>query len=127
MVDRVEISIIEESQPRWLSFLNGQHDMLEGIPPEFAQIVIPNGKLAPNLEKSGIQMDRIPLIDIVVTYFNMDDPVVGGYTPEKVALRRALSPVLQPRAGDPDDPREPDDPGLLAGAATDFRLRPGVR
>src|SRR5271170_1339814 len=23
-------------------------------------------------------------------YFNMDDPVVGGYTPEKVALRRAI-------------------------------------
>ena len=24
-------------------------------------------------------------------YFNMDDPMVGGYTPEKVALRRAIS------------------------------------
>ena len=24
------------------------------------------------------------------TYFNMDDPVVGGYTPEKIALRRAI-------------------------------------
>ena len=29
--------------------------------------------------------------DVVVTYFNMDDPVVGGYTPDKVALRRAIS------------------------------------
>jgi len=91
MIDRVEVSIIDESQPRWLSFLNAQNDMLEGIPPEFAQIVIPNGKLAPNLAKSGIQMDRIPLVDIVVTYFNMENPVVGGYAPEKVALRRALS------------------------------------
>ena len=25
------------------------------------------------------------------TYFNMEDPVVGGYTPEKIALRRAIS------------------------------------
>src|SRR4029078_11311680 len=25
------------------------------------------------------------------TYFNMKDPVVGGYTPEKIALRRAIS------------------------------------
>ena len=25
-----------------------------------------------------------------VSYFNMEDPVVGGYTPEKVALRRAI-------------------------------------
>jgi ABC-type transport system substrate-binding protein len=91
LVDRVEVSIIEESQPRWLAFLNRQHDMLEGIPPEFAQIAIPNGKLAPNLERQGVQMDRIPLVDIVVTYFNLEHPVVGGYTPEKVALRRALS------------------------------------
>jgi ABC-type transport system substrate-binding protein len=91
LVDRVEVYIIEESQPRWLSFLNAQHDMLEGVPPEFAQIVIPNGRLAPNLDKRGVQMDRIPLVDIVVTYFNLEHPVVGGYTPEKVALRRALS------------------------------------
>ena len=27
--DRVEIAIIEESQPRWLSFLNREHDLLE--------------------------------------------------------------------------------------------------
>jgi ABC-type transport system substrate-binding protein len=91
MVDRVEVYIIEESQPRWLTFLNGQHDLLEGLPPEFAQIIIPNSRLAPNLEKLGIEMDRIPLVDIVVTYFNMTDPVVGGYGPERVALRRALS------------------------------------
>jgi ABC-type transport system substrate-binding protein len=29
--------------------------------------------------------------DVVITLFNMDDPVVGGYTPEQVALRRAIS------------------------------------
>ncbi len=91
MVDRVEVDVIDESQPRWLSFLNGQYDMLEGVPPEFVQIAIPNGRLAPNLRKAGVEMDRIPLVDIVVTYFNMENPVVGGYTPEKVALRRALS------------------------------------
>ena len=29
-------------------------------------------------------------MDISYTYFGMDDPVVGGYTPAKVALRRAI-------------------------------------
>ncbi len=29
--------------------------------------------------------------DITYTVFNMKDPVVGGYTPEKIALRRAIS------------------------------------
>jgi ABC-type transport system substrate-binding protein len=90
MLDRVEISIIEESQPRWLSFLNGQQDVIN-IPLEFINVAAPNGKLAPSLAKRGIQLHRMLNSDVVVTYFNMDDPMVGGYTPEKVALRRAIS------------------------------------
>jgi len=37
-------------------------------------------------------MDRAPLVDITLAaLFNQDNPVVGGYTPEKVALRRAIA------------------------------------
>jgi ABC-type transport system substrate-binding protein len=36
-------------------------------------------------------MERVQLSDISMMYFNMTDPVVGGYTPEKVALRRAIA------------------------------------
>ena len=53
MVDRVEVSIIEEAQPRWLAFLNGQLDFL-AVPTEFVSQAVPNGKLAPNLAKRGI-------------------------------------------------------------------------
>ena len=91
MVDRVEISIIEEDQPRWLSFLNGQSNFLERLPAEFVNVAMPGGKTAPNLVKRGIQGQRVLTTDVVMTYFNMEDPVIGGYTPEKVALRRAIS------------------------------------
>ena len=91
MLDRVEISIIEESQPRWLAFLNNEHDLVEEVPPEFADLVMPNNQLAPNLQKRGIQMLRYQRNDISATYFGMENPVVGGYTPDKVALRRAIS------------------------------------
>jgi ABC-type transport system substrate-binding protein len=91
MVDRVEISIIEETQPRWLAFLNGEHDMVERLPAEFAGTAIPNNRLAPNLAKRGIWMERVPLVDASFFYFGMENPVVGGYTPDKVALRRALA------------------------------------
>ncbi len=91
MIDRVEISIIEEDQPRWLAFLNGEHDFMDRVPNTFANVATPNNKLAPNLEKQGIQMDRTPLPDITVAYFNMEDPVVGGMEPAKVALRRAIA------------------------------------
>ena len=92
MLDRIEIAIIEESQPRWLSFLNRQSDFLDRLPNEFANVAIPNNKLAPNLAKLGIVMEQAPLVDATLaSQFNQDDPVVGGYTPAKVALRRAIS------------------------------------
>ena len=91
LIDRVEISIIEEAQPRWLSFLNGQANFLERLPNDFINIAMPAGRTAPNLVKSGIRGQRVLTTDVVMTYFNMEDPVIGGYTPEKVALRRAMS------------------------------------
>ncbi len=90
MIDRVEVSIIDDPQPRWLSFLNGEHDLMERLPENLATHAIPNNQLAPNLAKRGIQMERVPLSDIRMIYFSMLNPVVGGYTPEKVALRRAV-------------------------------------
>ena len=91
MLDRVEISIIEETQPRWLSFLNAGQDLIEQLPAEFSTVAIPNNQLAPNLRKQGILMERYPRADVAVSYFGMENPVVGGYEPHKVALRRAIS------------------------------------
>jgi ABC-type transport system substrate-binding protein len=90
MIDRVEISIIEEVQPRWLSFLNKQSDVSWLVPYDFVNIAAPNGKLAPFLAKQGVHLYRTLASDVSLTYFNMEDPVVGGYTPDKVALRRAI-------------------------------------
>jgi ABC-type transport system substrate-binding protein len=95
MVDEVQVSVIEESQPLWLSFVNAEIDGLVSqagqLPPEFIGIAAPNGKLAPHLARRGVRLVRSVLADTAMQLFNMDDPVVGGYTPEKVALRRAIS------------------------------------
>ena len=91
LVDRVVISIIEEAQPRWLSFLNEEQDITENVPAEFANVAFPNNQLAPNLAKRGIIMQRYPRSDVAMSYFGMENPVVGGYEPHKVALRRAIS------------------------------------
>ncbi len=91
LVDAVEISIIEESQPRWLSFLKREFDLMYTLPQEYADIALPHGKLAPNLAKQGMHLHRVLASDRYLYYFNMEDPVVGGYTPEKVALRRAIA------------------------------------
>ncbi|MDQ2735816.1 MAG: ABC transporter substrate-binding protein, partial [Pseudomonadota bacterium] len=91
MIDRVEISIIEQAQPRWLSFLNAEQDFIERLPNEFVDQAVPAGKVAPNLAKRGIRAYRSLSPDVTLTVFNMDNPLVGGYTPEKVALRRAMA------------------------------------
>jgi ABC-type transport system substrate-binding protein len=90
LVDRVEIDIIEAAQPRWLAFLNGQHDVIERMPPEFIDIAMPGGKTAPHLAKRGVRGVRTLTADVTFMYFNMEDPVVGGLAPERVALRRAI-------------------------------------
>lgn len=95
MIDEVRISIIDEAQPFWLSFLNGQLDAIAGqtgaVPGEFITVAMPNGKIAPFLAKRGIQAQRQVNSDSGLVYYNMEDPVVGGYTPDKIALRRALN------------------------------------
>jgi len=95
MIDEVQVSIISESQPFWLSFLNGQLDAIAGqtgaVPGEFITQAMPNGKLAPFLAKRGVQAVRQVNSDSGLVYYNMEDPVVGGYTPDKIALRRALN------------------------------------
>jgi ABC-type transport system substrate-binding protein len=91
MLDGVEISIIEEEQPRWLSYLNDEHDFVELLPPEFITAAMPNGKIAPNLAKRGMQPYAMVRAEIAVILYNMDNPIIGGYTPDKVALRRALN------------------------------------
>ncbi len=91
LVGRVEIDIIEEPQPRWLAFLNGEHDFIERVPNEFIHLAAPRGKLAPNLAKQGIGFYPVAEPEVTWTYFNMEDPLIGGYTPEKIALRRAMS------------------------------------
>ena len=91
LVDRVEIAIIEEQQPRWLSFLNREFDILERVPDDFSAVALPNNQLAPHLAKRGISMQRYRRADVSISYFAMENAVVGGYTPEKVALRRAIA------------------------------------
>ncbi len=93
LVDRVEISVIIESQPRWLAFADGSLDVLE-VPTELTPLAIPNGKLAPHLARKGARVQTALRPEMLHTFFNMDHPLVGGLAPQKVALRRAIALAL---------------------------------
>lgn len=89
-VGRVEISIIEEEQSRWLAFQGGQLD-LDKLPQIAAPVVMDGARLKPEYASQGIGLYRVTEPEVIYTLFNMRDPVVGGYTPEKIALRRAIA------------------------------------
>jgi ABC-type transport system substrate-binding protein len=131
LIDRVEVSVIEETQPRWLAFLNAEMDMIWGVPEEFAYQGMPNNKLAPHLAKRGIAMEQVPSLDLTYSYFNMLDPVFGGYTPDRVALRRAISlsyktqdEIAIIRKGQAIQAQTPYSPGV-AGFDPNFRTSAG--
>lgn len=96
LLDRVEIYPIEDEQPRFLAFLNKEHDVLDEMPVAFIHQVLPNGRLAPSLAKLGVKVFREEQPEFTYDVFNMNDKVdgranpVGGYTPDRVALRRAM-------------------------------------
>lgn len=91
LVDKVEVKIAEEFQGRMLGFLGGDYDYLEQVPESMTDMVIADGKLKPALVEKGIEMTRFPVMQTYYMWMNMDDPVVGGYGKDKVALRRAIS------------------------------------
>jgi oligopeptide transport system substrate-binding protein len=89
-IERIEISVMVEDQSRWLSFQSGAADLfwLDG---PLAPKALLNGKLRPELAARGVQLSRQIDPEITYYYWNMQDPVVGGYTKEKIALRRAMA------------------------------------
>jgi oligopeptide transport system substrate-binding protein len=48
------------------------------------------GNLLPEFAARGIRLEHATELAVTFAYFNMEDPVVGGYSPEKIALRRAV-------------------------------------
>jgi ABC-type transport system substrate-binding protein len=90
-IGRIEISIIEESNPRLLAFRNRELDYLATPTDLVSNVLGPENKLKPDFASQGIILARGVQPAISYTYFNMEDPVVGGYAKEKIALRRAVS------------------------------------
>jgi ABC-type transport system substrate-binding protein len=89
-IGRVEISIIDEEQSRWLAFNQKELDILE-VPPTFVyKAVNQDNQLLPEWVDQKVNIYRAIAVDITYTYFNFNDPVVGGFSKDKIALRRAV-------------------------------------
>jgi ABC-type transport system substrate-binding protein len=133
LVSRVEISVIEEGQARWLAFLRRELDYLDILPVEFSgEALDDDGRVRPALAAQGIVHDVLLRPNSWWVYFNMEDPVVGGYTPERIALRRAIGMgydnatairvLLKGRATPAKGPIPPDIAGYDPAQKTDAQV-----
>ena len=88
-IGRVEISVIEEQQAAWLAFQNNELDVL-WLREQFSPAALSKNQVNPELAEQGVTLNRITDPDINYTYINTTDPQFGGFTKEKIALRRAI-------------------------------------
>jgi oligopeptide transport system substrate-binding protein len=135
-IGRVELSVIDEQQVRLLEFDRGKLDVIE-LRGEAVGPFLKNGEMLPSLAARGIR--RMPYVtnSVRALYVNMEDPVLGGMSRERIALRRAISlaidadtlvkviyagqglaanQLIPPGLGghDPEWPRREYDPALAA-------------
>ncbi len=96
-IDRVEISVMDEAQSRWLAFQRRETDIeyqLEELAPKFMSL---EGRLKPEYASQGIRMDRSVDAEIIYLFFNTQEKIgnelnpLGGFSREKIALRRAIA------------------------------------
>ena len=125
-VGRIEVSVIEESNPRLLAFNSRALDMVD-VPRDLVSRALDDkNRLLPAYANDGVTLQRTSEAGLAFfAYFNMNDPVVGGYTPDRIALRRAvlmgynvgdmIKVGLQGQGTIANQPIPPEVPGHVAG------------
>jgi len=92
IVDRHEVLFFVETNPMWLEFTAGNLDFTTVPADNFEDAFdVRTKELSRDWRRKGIGYQPVPLADFIYRGFNMDDELVGGYTPEKIALRRAIA------------------------------------
>ncbi|MHC4579443.1 MAG: ABC transporter substrate-binding protein [Planctomycetota bacterium] len=90
-LDRIDMTFFVNPQPKWLEFRTGNQDFVTVPAENFRDAFVKRTRrLRSSYRKKGIRAEAVPLLDFIFRGFNMDDPLVGGYTEKKKALRRAM-------------------------------------
>ncbi len=89
----IEIAVIDEDLPRLLAFEQGGLDLIV-LRGEVANRLLAAGKVKPEYAARGITRYAYPEPFLFSVYFNMADPVIGGMSNERIALRRSIALAL---------------------------------
>ncbi len=91
LVDEVQFNIIPEGTTVWNEFLQGYLDITGVSQNNFQQAMPRPDVISPDLKARGVKLRKVVSLDINYYIFNMDDPVVGGYSQRARLLRQAVS------------------------------------
>jgi len=98
IIDRIVFRMEKEAIPRWSKFLQGYYDEAVVLPELFDQAVtLTSGgqtSLSDEMAARGVRIVAAPPSILLWYAFNMEDPVVGGYTEQRRKLRQAISIAL---------------------------------
>ncbi|AQT69377.1 Glutathione-binding protein GsiB precursor [Anaerohalosphaera lusitana] len=88
--ERIVYTVIEESQPSWLLFMNGDLDSTGIAKDNFDQAVAGSGDLTDEMRDRGVQLKTYLDAGIFWLGFNMEDPVLGNNKPLRMAISHAI-------------------------------------
>ncbi|MFO1257454.1 MAG: ABC transporter substrate-binding protein [Gammaproteobacteria bacterium] len=94
-IDKIQFVMEKESIPYWNKFLQGYYDT-SGISSDSFDTALQSSAnggltLTEDLVQKGIKLDTVVLPSTFYWGFNMEDPIVGGYSDQKKWLRQAIS------------------------------------
>ena len=89
-IENIKMSIIKESQARWLLFLNKQLDVLNLTKDNFKSATSNGGVLDDKLTKMNVKLKITPSLTYWWIAFNMKDPVLGENKYLRLAFAHAI-------------------------------------
>ncbi len=91
LTDRIVFNINRETITGWNLFLQGYLDGYSVSQDNFRQAISQQGNLTPEMREMGVRLGKATGLDVLYFIFNMEDRVLGGYTPQRQKLRQAIS------------------------------------
>lgn len=98
LADRIIFGFQRETVTIWNMFLQGYIDRWSVTQENMQQVMGRQGGLSPEMQQRGIRMLKTSSPNVYYFGFNMEDPVVGGYTEKKRKLRQAISLAIDSQA-----------------------------
>jgi oligopeptide transport system substrate-binding protein len=98
LTEVIVYNIVHEDVTGWNLFLQGYQDTFGVTQENYQQAMSRPGQLSPDMVRKGVRLFRATEPNIAYFAFNMRDPLVGGYTPQKRKLRQALSLAVDAQA-----------------------------